>query len=521
MENKKKYITEEQSRKLSCLSLIYVSVILGILPLVYHDYYFDILITKYSFYYIVTIAFIVIMTLVGIFIGYINKLKLKDVNLKKVFTLPEWALIGFLLIAIVSTIQSDFKWESFWGNEGRYTGCFLLLLYGISTLIVAKTLKLKKWILDIFLLAGMLVCLLGITDYFQMDLLGFKADMYPEQYNMFMGTIGNVNSYTSYVALVMGTATVLFAIERNIWKAVIYYFCMAITFFAIVMGLSDNSYLALGALFAFLPLFLFNSKTGIKRYFVIVATFACVIYGIDIINKVMPDHVLIMEGILQKLSGFSKLEYVVVSLVIICFAIYIAAHFSIGKNDYLGHKWQFIWLGLIVLGAIALIYVLIDVNIVGNLTRYGSIGEYLYFNDEWGTHRGYNWRIAIENYLKFPLIHKLFGFGPDTYGIVTYYGDFNDMVSKYQEIYDSAHNEYLQYFITMGPFSLMCYFSLLISGGLQMIRKAKDNPCVIAVLFAIICYAIQAFVNISVPVVAPVMFALFAVGLAGSRENKP
>ena len=36
-------------------------------------------------------------------------------------------LILFIILASLSTILSDYKFESFWGNEGRFSGLFLYL----------------------------------------------------------------------------------------------------------------------------------------------------------------------------------------------------------------------------------------------------------------------------------------------------------------------------------------------------------------------------------------------------------
>ena len=61
---------------------------------------------------------------------------------------------------------------------------------------------------------------------------------------------------------------------------------------------------------------------------------------------------------------------------------------------------------------------------------------------------GYIWRIGIECYMKYSPLRKLFGSGPDTFGIVTQ-SYYREMIERYYEIFDSAHNEYLQYLITI------------------------------------------------------------------------
>ena len=80
------------------------------------------------------------------------------------------------------------------------------------------------------------------------------------------------------------------------------------------------------------------------------------------------------------------------------------------------------------------IFVLYDANIAGNSERYGSIANYVVMNDSWGTERGYVWRIAMEIYRDFPLSHKLFGHGPDTFGIITVQNFWDDMLNTSREI---------------------------------------------------------------------------------------
>lgn len=87
------------------------------------------------------------------------------------------------------------------------------------------------------------MCLIGITDYFQMDVLGFRGLIKPAQSAIFTSTVGNINTYTAYVALLMGMASAMFTTSKNLLKTVWYYSCMVITFFAIIMGCSDLPHL--------------------------------------------------------------------------------------------------------------------------------------------------------------------------------------------------------------------------------------------------------------------------------------
>lgn len=516
MAKLKSNIPESENKKAGIVSGIVgmgVILLLAVFPLFYHHYYFDILITKYKFYYITVIGMAI---LAGVALIIIRP----KVKTKGIWNGADLALVVLLLVYIISTLQSDYIYESFWGNEGRYNGLFLWLLYGMSFFVIGKMLNFKNWYLDIFLIAGMLVCLFGITDYFRMDLLGFKQNISPTQYNMFTSTIGNINTYTAYVALVMGVASVLFAMSRSKIRMICYYICMIISFLAIVMGLSDNSYLSLGALFGFLPLCLFQSKTGIKRYLVMLTSFVGVIYAVDCINKIAPDAVLQTDGILQKLSGFNGLEYALLLMIVFCIVIYILDGRGKFPKEQLGKTPRMMWLAFIGIVILGVLYILYDANIAGNAERYGSLENYLVLNDDWGTNRGYNWRIGMENFMQFSPIRKLFGHGPDTYGILTHYNNYSDMVNRYNEYFENAHNEYLQYLVTTGILGLIAYISFLISTGVILWKKGKQNPYVIGVLFALICYAVQAVVNINLPISTPVLITLMAVGMAGCRADE-
>lgn len=499
---------------------IYVLIIVTIFPLFYTDYYFNILQAKYYFFCSSTILFIVAITFYCVY-----KLFSKDEERNPIkkrllsFSLPEKFIIAFLIISIISTLQSDFVYESFWGNEGRYTGLFLWIIYTLSVLMISKLFNLKKWYLDAFLFAGMLVCLFGITDYFQMDILNFKVNMNPYQKNMFVSTIGNVNTYTAYVALVLGVSTTLFALEKGIKQIVKYYICMVISLFGLIMGLSDNAYLALAALFAFLPFMLFKSRAGIKRYLVVITTFSIVIWCVDLINKAMPDKVLYMDGMLKAISGFSGLEVIVVLLCLATIAFYLLDYHR-KKDDNIGRWPIYIWAAFLLISLLVVVLVLCDANLGSNPERYGKLGNYLIFNDKWGTNRGFNWRIAMESYKDFPLLHKLFGHGPDTYGVLTVTGPYYDQMRlEFNEIYDSAHNEYLQFLITVGPFGMIAYIGLLISSLIEMLKQINRNKCTAAISMAVICYAAQALVNINLPISTPVFMILLAAGLSISKSN--
>ena len=515
---------------------IFTFLILCLFPLFVMDRYYNILQAKYYFY----VGAVVLLVVAVIFVGCIehNKLEQYFTSFKwnefiRKFSVTDVALLVFLIIAGISTISSDYVYESFWGNEGRYSGFFLLCLYGVAYFCVTRFGKLKTWYLDAFLIANLFVCIFGITDYFKMDLLHFKVGMLEEQKFMFTSTIGNINTYTALVGMVTAVSAVLFATE-NKWKKQCFYFAsLVISFFALIMGISDNAYLSLAALFGLLPLYLFKDKKGVKSYLMMLAAFFSVIQCIDWINAGMGDRVLGIDSAFNIIVKYDGLLLIVILLWVICIVAYGLdyankkkkkqdADIHINDSEENEKKWtgcgvlRIIWLAIVIICVLGVGYALFDVNVQGNTERYGAFGGYLLFNDDWGTHRGYIWRNAMECFEQFPMMKKVFGFGPDTFGIVLLDKTQGNI---YGEIFDNAHNEYLHYLITVGITGLIAYLVFIISFIVRVIRKAGKNQYIVAVFFAVICYSIQAFVNLNLPIATPIMWMMLMLGVLGCSDN--
>ena len=132
MEEEPEFIVSGK-KALSFFTALFLIAVLFVFPLYYRDYYFDILNAKYQFYYLsvlimagCVLATAIIMIALDL-TQYRGKYTLRFLgrfalrNLRKTLIVPDIAIICFLLVSIVSTLQSEYLYESFWGNEGRFT----------------------------------------------------------------------------------------------------------------------------------------------------------------------------------------------------------------------------------------------------------------------------------------------------------------------------------------------------------------------------------------------------------------
>lgn len=543
--NPKSNTEQDESRRFvqKCSSVmndavsIAIFILITVFPLILHNSYYDILETKYQCYRFTILALLaslpfLVLGMVSIDLRKFQGQHTNDFlarlhpgSLKKTFCVVDGTVFAFWLIAGISTLQSNFRLEAFWGNEGRFSGFLLLTLYAASFFIISHFWKFSGAFLELFLAVSILMCLFGITDYFQLDILHFrKTGTATAAMITYTSTIGNINTYTAFVSIFMGLSATLFALERIHLKQIWYYLCMVISFIAILMGRSDSAYLSIAAIFVLFPFLLFSNKNGIKRYLIIAATFSTVIQLIDIANERFADIVIGVEPAFEIIANLCRALRLTPLLWIMVVLVWLYNKKHDTKTEG-GSKFHFrpvhIWGIFILLSLFIACFLFADVNLWGHTERYGPLSQYLLFNDSWGSNRGYIWRRSLWMYNKMPLLHKLFGCGPDTYGCLvskTIIFEANSYLGSYL---DNAHNAFLQYLITIGLAGLAAYMAFLGTSFFRLFKNRKQTPYIPAILIATCCYAFQSTINLDVPIVTPFLWLLLAMGMAACKKTVP
>jgi O-antigen ligase len=143
--------------------------------------------------------------------------------------------------------------------------------------------------------------------------------------------------------------------------------------------------------------------------------------------------------------------------------------------------------------------------------------ELLRLDDGWGSHRGYMWRHSMDIFRNYTWKERLLGSGPDTFYLV-FEPYFEGLAQYGDNSTNAAHNEYLNYLITQGIVGLGAYLALVIGCVIQALRQAKKEPYYMVFLSAVLCYGVQALVNIAQPITTP-LFVVF-LGLCASKIPK-
>ena len=304
----------------SGLAGIFAIIIIGVFPLAFRDYYFDILNFKTFFYYKVVIIFAVVFLMVNV-IFLILSIYLgcdRSTGRRRKICASDWSMLDFILIAGISTLQSATPAAALLGNDGRYSGLLIWIAYAFMYFAVRRSLRLRQWYLDLFLGAGMGACIIGILQYFDIDPIGFKNLMDPGQYYMFTSTIGNINTYTSYAAMLAGASVLLFFTEEVRIRKTWYLFCMSISFAALITGMSDNAYLAIFALIGLLPLYAFKNLRGVRTYIFILAVLSSEFWSLHRMTKPQSGAAGQMGGLYRIITG----SHYLILLVAVLWALY-------------------------------------------------------------------------------------------------------------------------------------------------------------------------------------------------------
>ena len=526
---------------------LWVMAMFTIFPLIYNDFYFDILQTKY--YTVLTLSIIMILALIvicgfaGGFKNFFDNLNKKGfvVWFKEEFSIWDICIMVFWLMSALSTaFAGRFIMESITGDKGRYSGLLLISIYVILYFTVSRMFSFGKVYFTVFLAVSIPVCLFGYTDYFNMDILGFKEKISPEQWPIFTSTIGNINTYTAVLAFYIAIAGTLFITTpfksdngrgESIGKIVFYYVIMLMNFIALAMGTSDNGYLTLAAFFGLVPFVAFRTMEGVRRFILTILTYLLGIKIIQLINISYAGKVLGISGLYDFISDFKYLNLIIAVLALTVIIMYVLEYRKKEKrrdNEVLLRSLRYIWLAILVIIFAAIVFMGMKINsdVTAAKEKYGALADYFVFNDSWGTFRGYIWRAAVEEYMKFPLLHKIFGSGPDTFGLYIGLLRNEEMTSVTGQFFDATHNEYIQFLFTLGPIATIAYILALILPSVEALRTRlfylRDNtmlPYLYACAIAVICYATQAVVNLNLPVVTPFLWIFLSIMVAILRDK--
>ena len=442
-----------------------------------------------------------------------------------------------VLIYLLSMLLSGYPYETFWGNRGRSMGVLMILILFLSYLLVTRLLKPALWQAALFIAGGAVVLGLGVTDFFKMNVLGFfDTEAARAEMSIFASTIGNINTYTSYTAMIMALSSAFFITEKNPWLSLLWFAAAILGNIATIFGISDNAVLSFAGFYLFALLVLVKARRELSRFaLMLVTSFLCIAFAGYLVT--VPNLNIIArpgDSILLTIGSSRGLMKVFLGSSI-AFLLLVLFYESRGQkaeteaSDSGAEKKRKISVlsgadlpvGRLLqrffrISALALILITVFLFVLANHgvcpELWTGVLHNFILSDDWGTGRGMVWHLGMQYYLHdMTLLQKIFGYGPDTCYLLMMDHFLGRMQAAGYGMFDSAHNEYLNLLLTVGITGMLSYLWLLFTGIREMVRSRSRMALVLAA--AVVTYAAQAFVNIAVPIVYPVFFVLFSMGV--------
>ena len=440
-------------------------------------------------------------------VGLLEKIRSKKANAEyfkqavKNLSVTDIALIAYTLVAFISTILSEYREVAFIGDKARNEGFLMQLLY-ISMFFMLSRTYVHKLELKIWALASIPVALIGI-----LQLNGYYAGKFTYDIlrhgRSFFTTLGNIDVVSTYLVTPIMICTVLYCQSKEKFFRILYFVSAGLCFYLSILIGVDSGFVGMATAIFFMFPFIAKDRLSASRIFHIVSLFLFLIYLEDQISKIGTRRFVFFEKPFN-----DKLFLGAIAAIIISVIIYFAG--KVIKTEK-----KFIWpVAYFVVATVGAYFVVKKILVMPEPTGSSvklvlyQFGQILQGNiqDHYGSNRIYAWRVAYRFFKEKPVI----GHGPDTVRALWMREEYIYSTEKYRVVFDKAHNDYLQVLVTTGILGLTSYLVFQFSLLLRSFKKF-DQPLVIALVTACICFSAQAFFNIGVPIVSPYGWILFGM----------
>lgn len=479
-----------RKRLLENITLLYLIFMVGIFPFFFRDDYLDIVSAKKSFFQAVSILFLVSVVLLGY----------GDPRWKRRILPTDICVMLFLLTVLISCMISPERGEAFWGNSGRRLGGAYLLLCGGVYIVVSRFYKESGVLLWTFLVANSGMWLLVVCDLWGLDPLGMYESLDPAQHMYFIGTMGNININSGYsgvcTALMMG----LYHLGQGRLTKICFWSASVLGVYACCCTRSDSWLLAVGSGMLLL-LGISMREGGLLKWCGVAAAFFCgltfmkVTEWLDKVtgwgNKYIED--LRGQGMLYALIDEKVLLALGLALLVFFFTVADPRSMKERSLDPVRRYGSWLLAGAVAVSALLL------------------IGQIFPMEDAFGNSRGYIWKRTLWNFREYPLLYKIFGYGPNCFfqSIKNAYGA--EMEALYQDPFIDAHNECLQFLAVTGIMGAASYMGMQVSLFISCLRGRKEAQVLLLGCIGILAYLMQGLVNNPQVFTTPLYFIFLGI----------
>ena len=454
-----------------------VAAVLIVTPIYYENGYYNTLVAKAHVVWAiagVTLAAFLIVTLVQT-VRAPQQLADEWRSFRGSFGLMDAAVAAFGITALVSSFLSENMYAAFTGIRGWRMGGITLALLAVLYFLVSRYAGKDHYLWVYVAIAATVEYVLGFLNGLDIDPLGLHTNLVSSEHFEYISTVGNINSYSGYLALTLPLLTMVWITEKRTWLRVWVGLLLVVGFTNPYMNNSDGAWL--GICFAMLFVIYYSLKDRAKYDRLLQAGLLFAISGLLVqfgIHFLTDNHV--------EFGGISAamLNYHLYLLIgAFCLLMLLLKKPLEKITNARTDRGMAITFGVLAVLAVAAV-VLYNASI---------------FEGSWGTKRGWIWMLSMQLFAEGSIKDKLVGIGPDCFGILMM-DRFGDFISEHWgKRVANAHNEYIQYLVTMGLAGAVSYLGMYVSAWRRYVKRIHWSESKAVCFVAIMGYAGQALVN--------------------------
>lgn len=499
-------------------------MILAILPLYMQDGMNRIGDAKYMFFRNVSILFFAAATVIFI-ASELRRLSDRtgvfQESLK--WSAVDICVLAFGFASIISCCLSDHFSTALLGYQDWYMGLIVQLLMVGEYFCISRCYRRDSWVEAGILFSAFVVSLLGVLNRFELDPLNVFSGMDRFDWNRanLLSTIGNINWYCGYLSVVVPLLAVAYWSWRGHWvgqAALGIALCSGLT--ALFIQGSDSGYAALIAMMLVLMFGSLGYRERRLRFLEILMMLPLTCLVINTIAKVVGVGLFLPNG--SRVTGivYSPIWILALVLLLLCYIFS-----KICKHEMSDSRFgkNMMWIAGAVVLFLAVVFVLVFITCQISDEVWRNFGEIslLRFDDDWGSGRGFLWRVTWQSFWDGDILQKLFGAGPDCYAEYMYHHNSMELQVSGQfqgAIFANAHNEWLTMLLNEGIIGAAAYIGFFLTAFVRFFRRVDTQPGLMAGALAVAVYCVNSFFSFQQVVSTPLIFLVIGACEANCRE---
>ena len=468
-------------------------------PCFLRDHYFSMTRAKTLFFYGITVFFAVGCLVVWLVSRKQTEIRLIRKNPAELF------LALFMASAVVSCVAAESPKDSLIGAQGRFMGLLTFLFIWVAYLCISRFGRLTTPVAVIFGVSVIGMCLIALLQFAGLNPFHLYDRTKDTVKSTFIALLGNKDVYYSYLALAVPFSMYLSFNAESVRESVFWH---AVSFFGFTSVFACRSEgVVLFIIPVFLILFFLEGKNR-EGMLVFLRNVALLFAAALLIRALKQFHAPLAETDSMLIDLLTH-PLLAAAVILICAALYLV-FMRVGVSAGFFRTLRIIAAVLVGAAVCAAIGGFVYFTFIDKTTDIGAASKILRYNNAWGSSRGFAWtRLTRLYFKKFTLLQKLVGSGEETVGLLMDRYFKEDMKKWLTVVYDNAHNEYLQYLITLGLVGLLSY--LFFAGNAIRSGFQEGDRFRRAAALACVCYMAQSFINISQALTTPLFFVFLAL----------